>query len=131
MLLTQIKPSDEQLKQLLAYPKDSPVVMCNIIKFNKHIKNGAETGKQAYARYIKNATPLLKQAHARIIWKGQVATTLIGDSSDEPDLIFLVEYPSTSHFMTMIGSEDYQKISIDRSLALKYGGLIACKTQKI
>ena len=128
MHLTQVSPTKEQLAQLMSYPQDMPVVMTNIIKFKSKTNNGNETGQEAYMRYFKNVYPLVAKAEAKVIWKGTVATTVIGDTQNEPDMIFLVEYPTVQHFLNMISNPEYQKISIDRTIALEYGGLIACKT---
>jgi len=130
MQLTQVKPTDDQMTQLMAYPKDTPLTMLNIIKFKSKTETGNETGKEAYARYFKNVQKYVKQSGAKLIWKGVVATTVIGDTKNEPDMIFLVEYPSVAHFMKMVSNPDYQKISNDRTIALEYGGLIACQALK-
>ena len=130
MLLNQVKPTEEQMAKVMGYPKDTPLVMMNIIKFKDKTENGNETGKEAYARYFRNARPFIEQSNARLIWKGAVAATVIGDSEKEPDMIFLVEYPSVDHFIRMISNPDYQKIANDRTIALEYGGLIACQTLK-
>ena len=45
-------------------------------------------------------------------------------------MIFLVEYPSVEHFLKMIADPEYQKIANDRTIALEYGGLIACQSLK-
>ena len=130
MQLTQIRPSDEQMTKLMAYPKDTPLVMVNIIKFKETTENGNETGQEAYARYFKNVQPFVAKAKATLIWKGAVATTVIGDSKDQPNMIFLVEYPSVNHFLEMVSNPEYQKVANDRTIALEYGGLIACQTTK-
>jgi len=130
MQLTQVQPSQEQMTQLMAYPKDTPLTMLNILKFKSKTEAGNETGKQAYARYFKNAQEFVKQSGAKLIWKGAVATIVIGNTKNEPDMIFLVEYPSVAHFMKMVSNTDYKKIANDRSIALEYGGLIACMTLK-
>lgn len=127
MLTHQINPTPEQLAQLQSYPKNTPVTMLNILKF-KAKTNSGETGKEAYARYFKNAGPFVAKAGAKLIWKGQVHTTLIGNLDNQPDVVFLVEYPSVDHFFAMVTNPDYQKIASDRSLALEYGGLIACQS---
>jgi uncharacterized protein (DUF1330 family) len=98
MQLTQVRPSQEQITQLMAYPKDTPLTMLNIIKFKSKTEAGNETGKQAYARYFKNAQKFVKQSGAKLIWKGAVATTVIGDTKNEPNMIFLVEYPFSYSF---------------------------------
>jgi len=128
MQLTQVQPSQEQISQLKNYPKDIPLVMVNIIKFKSQIENGNETGAVAYARYFKNVQAFVAKANAKLIWKGAVASTVIGDSQDEPDMIFLIEYPSVDHFLGMISDPEYQKVAKDRTIALEYGGLIACQT---
>jgi uncharacterized protein (DUF1330 family) len=128
MQLNQIKPTEQQMASLMAYPKNTPITMVNIIKFKERADNGNETGKEAYTRYYKNAQEFIMQSKAKLIWKGAVASTVIGDSMNEPDMIFLVEYPSVDHFLKMVADPGYQKIATDRSIALEYGGLIACQT---
>lgn len=128
MHLTQVNPTKDQIAQLLAYPKDTPIVMTNIIKFKLTTENGKESGQEAYMRYFKNVQHLVAKAEATLIWKGTVATTVIGDSQNAPDMIFLVEYPTVQHFLNMVSNPEYQKITIDRTMALEYGGLIGCKT---
>ena len=130
MQLTQVKSTEEQMAKIKAYPKDTPLVMINIIKFKDRTENGNETGKEAYARYFRNAKPFIAQSNAKLIWKGVVATTVIGDSKNEPDMVFLVEYPTVDHFLKMVSDPDYQKITNDRNIALEYGGLFACQELK-
>ena len=128
MQLTQVRPSEEQMAALMAYPKETPIVMVNIIKFKAATENKNETGQEAYARYFKNVQPFVVKAQAKLLWKGAVASTVIGDSEDQPNMIFLVEYPSVNHFLGMVSNPEYQKIATDRTIALEYGGLIACQT---
>jgi len=45
-------------------------------------------------------------------------------------MVFLVEYPTVDHFLKMVANPAYQKIANDRTIALEYGGLIACQTLK-
>ena len=82
---------------------------------------------EAYARYGKNTTEHIKKAGAKVIFVGQVKNTVIGDMEDQPHQILLVEYPSVNHFLNMVMSPEYQAITGDRTIALEYGGLIACK----
>ena len=130
MLFNQVKPSEDQMKRLMGYPKDTPLVMINILKFKAKTDNGKESGKEAYARYFRNAKPFIAHSNAKLIWKGAVAATVIGDSEKEPDMIFMVEYPSVDHFVRMVSDPEYQKIANDRTIALEYGGLIACQSLK-
>jgi len=43
MQLTQVNPTQDQMAKIKAYPKNTPIVMINIIKFKKIIENGNET----------------------------------------------------------------------------------------
>ena len=129
MLSNQVSPTDKQIVELQAYPKDTPLVMLNVLKFKAQV-NTSETGKEVYARYLKNALPFVEQVGAKLVWKGTVYNTVIGNSENQPQLIFLVEYPTVNHFFNLIRNPEYQKIAIDRSIALEYGGLIACQNSK-
>lgn len=126
MLSNQISPTDPQLSELQEYPQNTPLVMLNILKFKAQTST-TETGQEAYARYFKNASPFVEKASAKLIWKGKVHSTVIGDSDNQPHIVFLVEYPTVNHFFAMVSNPDYQKIAGDRSIALEYGGLIACQ----
>ena len=126
MLTNQIHPTPKQLAQLQTYPKNTPVVMVNILKFKTKTDSG-ESGQEAYARYFKNAGPFVAKSGAKLVWKGRVHGSLIGNADNQPHIIFLVEYPSVDRFLAMAGNPDYQKIATDRSMALEYGGLIACQ----
>jgi len=126
MLSNHISPSDTQLAELQAYPQNTPLVMLNILKF-KAKTNTDETGQEAYARYLKNATPFVEKSGGKLIWKGQVHSTVIGNSNNQPHVVFLVEYPTVNHFFAMVSNPEYQKIAVDRTIALEYGGLIACQ----
>jgi uncharacterized protein (DUF1330 family) len=127
MLSNQISPTDTQLAELQTYPQNTPLVMLNILKFKAHTNETSETGQEAYARYLKNATPFVEKSGGKLIWKGQVHNTVIGNSDNQPHVVFLVEYPTVNHFFAMVSNPEYQKIAVDRSIALEYGGLIACQ----
>ncbi len=126
MLSNQVSPTDAQLAELQSYPQNTPLVMLNILKFKEQTETN-ETGQEVYARYFRNASPFIEKVGAKLIWKGQVHNTVIGNPDNQPNVVFLVEYPSVNHFFTMVSNPDYQKIAGDRSIALEYGGLIACQ----
>jgi uncharacterized protein (DUF1330 family) len=129
MLTNQISPTEEQLVKLKNFPKNTPLVMLNILRFKSKTTTN-ETGQEAYARYFKNVAPFVASSGAKLIWKGQVHSSVIGDLKNQPHLTFLVEYPSVDHFFAMVMNPEYQKVATDRTIALEYGGLIACQTTK-
>lgn len=126
MLSNEVNPAREQFCELKNYPKDTPITMLNILKFRGETTFG-ESGKEVYQRYFNNAIPFVKKAGGKLVWKADVTSVVIGDSEHTPDVVFLIEYPSVSAFMEMVSQPAYQKIAEDRSLALVFGGLVACQ----
>ncbi len=126
MQIQQVLPTAEQIAALQNYPTDQAITMVNIIKYRAHTEEGL-SGRALYQRYIENIYPLIQKAKGRLVWQGDVAQMVIGDENGKPDQIFLVEYPSVTNFLEMIASPAYQAIGKDRTLALEYGGLIACQ----
>ncbi len=128
MNLTEVDPSKESIKQLVAtYPPDTPVTMLNILRFKEKTETG-ETGLKSYQRYGAKAQAHIANAGAKVIWAGEVISTVIGDSDQMPHQVLLVEYASVNAFLSMVLSPEYQAITSDRTMALEYGGLYACKT---
>ncbi len=125
MNLQQCLPTAAQMEAIQNYSPGEKLVMVNIIRYHQETSSG-ESGKLVYQRYVKNVYPLIQAAEGRLIWQGEVKQTVIGDTEGQPDLVFLVEYPSVQNFLTMITSEAYQAVAKDRTMALEYGGLLAC-----
>ena len=131
-LTNQVVPTREQFIQFMKeYPADEPVVMVNILKFRGTVEGGEEPGALAYARYGKNVQPLLEAVGGRVLWTGKVNMTVIGDADDQPDMVLIVEYPSSAKFVEMSTSEAYRAIAHDRELSLEYGGLLASTTSSM
>lgn len=126
MIVQNIHPTAEQMQALAAIDQDKPVVMLNILRFKEKTDEGNETGFEAYARYAKNVQSHLKGVGGKVIWHGQAAQVVIGNTENPPHMILLVEYPSVKHFIKMATDPEYIKVSKDRTIALEYGGLVAC-----
>jgi len=127
-MFNQINPTKESIKNLAAsYPKDTPVTMLNILRFKTKVDDGSESGLAVYQRYGALAQAHLKGAGAKVVWAGEVVHTIIGNAAQQPHQVLLIEYPSVDHFLSMILSEAYQAITHDRTIALEYGGLLACQ----
>ncbi|HET6997821.1 MAG TPA: DUF1330 domain-containing protein [Solirubrobacterales bacterium] len=93
----------------------TPVVMLNLLAFKP------DGGQERYLEYGAAVAPLLEQAGGRIVWAGQPAAALLGDTSW--DLVALVEYPTRQAFLDMIGSPEYLAIAHLRTEALSKGEL--------
>ncbi|MFK7803327.1 MAG: DUF1330 domain-containing protein [Anaerolineae bacterium] len=129
ILIDQVTPKREDFFAFMNdYPADTPVAMVNILKFKAKSGKGDETGQEAYLRYSKNMEPLLKKAQAKVIWAGNVNQTVVGDTEDQPHMVFIVEYPSKKAFTDMSTSAEYKVIGQDREIALEFGGLWASST---
>lgn len=126
MKINQINPTEKQMKELANFPENTPLCMVNIVKFKKNSGNGNESGQDAYARYFKEVQPFIAKAGVKLIWKGKVASTVIGESENEPNLIFIAEYPSKAKFFEMVTNPAYKKVASIRAMAIEYGELIAC-----
>ena len=117
------------MELIASYPRDTPVVMVNILRYSKTGKDESESGEQAYTRYGLSVLPFLRKVGGRIRWRGKMHHPLVGESESNPHTFILVEYPSTDHFMQMVQDPEYQKVAKDRSFGLQYGGLFACETE--
>lgn len=128
MLENHVLPTEQQIKQLMSAPNDTPLVMVNILRFKTLTGNAEESGAVAYQRYSNNVLPLLQKAGGKVLWQGTVQHTIIGDDDQSPHMFLLVKYPSRQHFLSMVMSEEYHQISSDRTIALEFGGLYATTT---
>ena len=98
---------------------NEPIYMLNALWFKP------DGGKEKYLEYGAAARPLLKEAGAEVMDNYAPEKSLIGDW--DPDVFFLVKYPSQEAFESMIGSPAYQKILHLREEAIDNSLLIRCK----
>lgn len=96
-----------------------PIFMLNALWFK------ADGGKEKYLEYGEAARPLLAKAGAEVQNNYYPEKSLIGDW--DPDVFFLVKYPSKDAFNRMINSLDYQAILHLREEAIDKSLLIRCK----
>lgn len=125
-LTNQINPSGDQLKRLFTtYPSDTPVCMLNILRYKQTVESSSKSGEEVYQQYLKEATPFIKKVNGRLLWKGRFQSTVIGDSEEEPQIVFIVQYPSISAFQQMLSDPEYLEIAKLRTMSIEYGGLYA------
>ncbi|MBV8181306.1 MAG: DUF1330 domain-containing protein [Mycobacterium sp.] len=115
-----LNASPEQFAALAARPADAPVVMVNLLKFNKG------GGLESYLQYGREVAPHLERVGATIRYGGTAPAVIIGDG-ERPwwDAILIVEYPSPAAFIDMVTTEEYAKVHEHRAAALDRGDLIA------
>lgn len=112
-----------QLSALSALPADAPVVMINLLKFNKG------GGRERYLQYAQEVGPHLERVGGHVRYGGATPANVIGDG-EKPwwDAILVVEYPTPSAFVEMVRDPEYQKVHEHRAAAVERGDLIATST---
>ena len=112
--MSEMFPTEEQLRKLREHPDDVPVIMLNLMKFREKSADGDGSGWDAYLRYSKATSPLIKKQGGRIIWTGKIEQFALGAMEGDWDMAALVEYPSRAAFMKMFSSEAYKEASTHR-----------------
>jgi uncharacterized protein (DUF1330 family) len=127
-----IIPTDEQLGELLADNRDTPVVMINLLRFKAEADGGkaidGESGESAYMRYAESMRRLVESGGGRFLWMGKVDQVVIGDTGERFDAAALVEYPSRSGFIELAMKAEQSGISGDRAAGLDSQWLFASTT---
>ena len=122
-----IAPEEEQIRKLAERDDSGPLVMLNLLRFREKALDPAEgmTGAESYGRYSAEVGPILERVGGRVITALHCETGVIGPTEPEWDMVIVVEYPSASAFLGMIGSEDYLAAYPYRAAALADSRLVA------
>lgn len=97
---------------------DERIYMLNALWF---IENG---GAEKYAEYVAAAAPFVAELGGKMLDGFTPDLALIGDW--DPDLFFIVEWPSWSVFTKLPENDGYRKIAHLREEALEKSLLIRC-----
>ncbi|MFK8050837.1 MAG: DUF1330 domain-containing protein [Halioglobus sp.] len=128
-----IELDEARIPEILeAIPPGQPIVMLNLLKFNR-ITNYPEgtanidcSGQEAYSeRYLKHAVKKIDGIGGSVIYDGEVCVEVIGENHDNWHRIIIVKYPSIAEFMGMVSTTEYQAIRIHRAAALDDSRLLA------
>jgi uncharacterized protein (DUF1330 family) len=95
------------------------IYMLNALWF---VKDG---GAEKYAEYGAAAAPFVSELGGRMLDGFAPDLSLIGEW--DPDLFFIVEWPSWDAFMKLPENDGYKKIAHLREEALENSLLIRCK----
>ena len=122
-----IDPSKEQFEQFKNLPRDTPIMMLNLIALNKsaNYKDATiATGAEAYASYGTASGAIFSSVGGQIMWRGNPESMLIGPSDEHWDIAFIASYPNAAAFLAMVTNPDYQAIVFHRQAAVKDSRLI-------
>jgi uncharacterized protein (DUF1330 family) len=132
-----IVPTAEQFEAFANGTREGEIVMVNLLKFPSAEGDGdrgadGDGGEPAansaeYRRYTDKAMAMVKARGGHVVWMGKPEHVVIGDPSDEWDLVILVSYPSRAAFLDMVANPDYQQAHKHRERGLERSALIACQ----
>jgi uncharacterized protein (DUF1330 family) len=127
-----IDPSRAHFEAFKALPRDMPIHMLNLLRFNDiarypegHDAAGSGmTGAQAYAEYGRTSAPVFARVGGFIVWRGQMEAMVIGPDDKQWDLAFIAHYPTAGAFLEMVTDPDYRIAVIHRQAAVLTSRLI-------
>ncbi len=122
-----IDPTREQFDFFKNLPRDTPVLMLNLIRLldKARYADGREaSGAEAYASYGRESHPIFSKVGGEIIWRGNPEAVLIGPADEHWDIAFIARYPSAGQFMAMVTDPDYQAVVYHRQAAVADSRLI-------
>jgi len=121
-----VLPEDSQFEEFLqSGGTGEPVVLCHLLKFREranysnHPSAEPCSGRDAYNRYLNQATKYIELHGGVVLYRGKVASVLIGPESESWDEVLLVQFPSVETVTEMMGSDYYQAIGHHRLAGLK------------
>jgi uncharacterized protein (DUF1330 family) len=120
-------PEPQQIQELMQGPRDTPVVMVNLLSFKAQADGGNEgmTGAESYMLYGSKMREFVESKGGRFLWSGRVDSMVIGESDADFQVVALVEYPSRKAFLEIASSPHVAEIGEDRKRGLAGQWLIA------
>lgn len=119
-----VDPTPEQIALVLEYPEASPFVMVNLLKFKR------PAGAALYwEEYAPRVTPLVEGAGGVTLWKGAAEHLIIGGPPNDWDAVWLVRWPSKTHFLAMMNHPNFPATQEVRVQALERMVLILTSGQ--
>ncbi|HAU68426.1 MAG TPA: DUF1330 domain-containing protein [Gammaproteobacteria bacterium] len=125
--MSNIDPTREQFEAFKDLPRDTPIMMLNLISLHDkaHYADGRKaTGAEAYAAYGQESGSIFADVGGSILWRGKPECVLIGPATEHWDVAFIAHYPNAKAFLAMVTNPDYQAIVFHRQAAVKDSRLI-------
>ncbi|MFT7288008.1 MAG: hypothetical protein ACI87W_002123 [Halieaceae bacterium] len=125
--MNHINPSREQFDAFKALPRDTPVMMLNLVRLKEtatYPDGETCSGAEAYRRYGEFSGPIFRELGGEIIWRGHQECMLTGPTDKHWDIAFMARYPTAGAFLAMVTNPDYQAIVVHRTVAVQDTRLI-------
>lgn len=122
-----INPTREQFDEFKALPRDTPIMMLNLIRLRETAEyEDGETcsGAEAYRRYGELSGPIFQELGGKIIWRGHQECMVTGPDDKHWDIAFVAQYPNAGAFLAMVTNPDYQAVVHHRTAGVLDSRLI-------
>lgn len=130
-----IDPSRAAFDLFKSLPRDMPINMLNLLKFNVLANYRPEhpnaalhwSGERAYQQYGKESAPIFARVGGSIIWRGSMEAMVIGPEGVHWDAAFIAFYPNSAAFLEMVTDPEYRLAVVNRQAAVQTSRLIRFK----
>ncbi len=125
--MKHVDPTREQFNAFKALPRDTPIMMLNLIRLKEtatYPDGSTCSGAEAYRRYGEHSGPIFRELGGSIIWRGHQECMLTGPTDKHWDIAFVARYPNAGAFLAMVTNPDYQAIVVHRTVAVDDSRLI-------
>jgi uncharacterized protein (DUF1330 family) len=132
--MQHINPTREAFDDFKALPRDTPILMLNLIRLREHAayEDGEQcSGAEAYRRYGELSGPIFRQLGGSILWRGQQECMLTGPADKHWDIGFVARYPDAAAFLSMVTNPAYQAIVHHRTAAVEDSRLIRFSEESV
>lgn len=123
-----IDPTREQFDAFKDLPRDTPILMLNLIRYRDVADYGDGSddvsGAEAYRRYGKESGPIFARVGGSIVWRGRPEIVLTGPTDEVWDAAFIARYPHAGAFFEMVTDADYREAVKHRTAAVATSRLI-------
>jgi uncharacterized protein (DUF1330 family) len=107
-----VNPRGADLKRMLQAAPDDPVVMLNLLRF-------VPGGRAQYVEYLHRLREdFLPAFGGEILYLGDGAEGLVGESGQLWDMVLLVRYQTRRHFSRMVADPEYQEAALLRTASV-------------
>jgi uncharacterized protein (DUF1330 family) len=124
IVVNKLHHTDEQFAKLSEEKDEGPIFMVNLFKFREkaEYEDGRETqlsGMEAYQLYGAATSDHIARIGGRVVHSSELGGIVCGEVEDLWDAVAIVEYPSISAFLEMVGSDDWSNHAVHRTAGLK------------
>ena len=121
--MAYIDPDREAWQIFKDLPRGEPIQMLNLIKLKPkaeypegHPDHGKDlTGLDAYRAYGRTTAHIFARVGGRQVWVGRPQVMVTGPRSEDWDIAFIAEYPSSEAFIEMVRDPEYRELVAHRT----------------